>query len=144
MGQGNGLQSVLYSRSDAHPLMSVQEQGAQIEQFFAGQPDRWKTLLSAALESTPHRADHASASSVLRHESLQDGRPDIRSPVRPSSFETTASIRRLRCPPTPGAEAENRTLVLRCLRASPSDSLLLPFPCPTSPTIAGDCANHIL
>src|SRR6516165_8992653 len=41
-------------------------------------------------------------------------------------------------------EAENKTPAPGCLRASVLGSPLLPFLCPTSPTFAGERANHIL
>jgi hypothetical protein len=34
MGQGHGLQRILYLDPQAHPLMTVSQQGPQVQQFF--------------------------------------------------------------------------------------------------------------
>src|SRR5580692_733019 len=98
-------------------------------------------LLPAVTGANPHLADHASVFVARPLESLPDDPPDIRSPVLPSGSQTTASIRWLRSPHAPAAEAGNRTLARCSLRASESFSLLLPCWCPASPTSARDCAN---
>src|SRR5580704_17755916 len=74
-------------------------------------------FLPAASESTPHLADHFSASAARLRESVLDDRPGIRFPVLPSDSETTASIRWLRYPLAPAAEARNKTPARCRLRA---------------------------
>src|SRR5580658_2014372 len=98
----------------------------------------------AASESSPHRADHVSASGARLLESSPDDQPGIRFPALPSGSQTTASIPWLPCPHAPGVEAWNKTLAPCCLRASESHSRPLPLRCPASPTFAGERASHIL
>src|SRR5215471_6573810 len=49
--QGNGLQRILDAGAQAHPLMTVQQQGSQIEQLLAGQPDRRKAVFCQQLQN---------------------------------------------------------------------------------------------
>jgi hypothetical protein len=48
--QRHGLQRVLDSGSQAHPLMTVPQQRAQISLLGGGHPDRWKTILCQQLQ----------------------------------------------------------------------------------------------
>ena len=41
----------MYLRAQTHPVMAVQQQGAQIELFLAGHPDRRKTFLHQQLQN---------------------------------------------------------------------------------------------
>src|ERR1700747_1018300 len=95
-------------------------------------------------ESIPRRVGHVSVCGVPPRESGRDGQPGIRFPTPPSSSETTALIRWLQCLQALAAGASNKTPARCCPRASALDSQLLPFPCPASPTFAGERANHIL
>src|SRR5260370_33894313 len=49
--QRHGLQRVLDSGSQAHPLLAVPQQRAQISLLGGGHPDRWKTILCQQLQS---------------------------------------------------------------------------------------------
>jgi hypothetical protein len=44
------LQRVLYARPHPHPLIAMEQQGADVSELGGGHPDRWEAILGEKLE----------------------------------------------------------------------------------------------
>ena len=91
IGERDGLKSILYLRAQAHPVMAVQQQSAQVEQFLAWPANRREANFYQQLQDQLGVASIMFLLAGFRRADFRGvPQPAIRFPTRPAAAKTTA------------------------------------------------------